>query len=387
MNALILPAVFWSSVAIVLYAYLGFPLLTWIRGVTVFHSYERSFHSPHVSIVVVCYNEVAVIEEKLRNLLSLAYAPDRVEIIVVSDGSTDGTVNAARTFERQGVRVVDFPRGGKAAGLNAGVLASTGDILVFTDANSMLDADALNHLVRPFADSAIGCVAGDQVYRDAHGEGAAELGERRYWDFDRWMKTLQSRSGSATSATGALYATRRELFRPIGDGVTDDFVNSTNTILAGYRLVFEPRAVCYEPVAGKVRDEFGRKVRVMTRGLRATCIQRKLLNPFRFGFYSLQLFSHKVVRRLVALPLAVLAIVSVMLISEGWIYQAAAIAQGMFYLAAITGGVAALIGVRSPKSFQIPLFFCLVNAAAATALWNLLTGKKITQWNSVRGAN
>jgi hypothetical protein len=211
-------------------------------------------------------------------------------------------------------------------------------------------------------------------------------GERGYWNFDRLLKQFQSRSGNTTSATGAIYAIRRSLFRPVPAGVTDDFVTSTGVIAQGYRLVFAPDAVAYEPVATSSSVEFGRKVRLITRGLRGVLVMRELLNPFHYGFYALQLFSHKVLRRLVIFPLVVLFLVSPRLWRRGRIYQAATLAQTTFYGCGALAILLRRTKLGRLKVFTIPFFFCMVNAAALIATLNVVRGHRIDLWEPQRAA-
>ena len=242
----------------------------------------------------------------------------------------------------------------------------------------------------------MGGVAGNQVYlptsaasgpADPAGATAAGVGERSYWDFDRRVKDAESLGGSVISATGAIYALRRELFRPVPDGVTDDFATSTRVIAAGRRLVFEPEAVALEPVAGSSRREYGRKVRIMTRGLRGVAVSRDLLDPRRHGFYALQLLTHKVLRRLMAIPLLVIAVTSVLLWDDGPIYRLAALGQaGVYGLGTIGLALRDRRAGRRPW-FAIPAFFLLVNVASLHALWNLITGRRIDRWQPARRAD
>jgi cellulose synthase/poly-beta-1,6-N-acetylglucosamine synthase-like glycosyltransferase len=380
-----LEVVFVASALIVLYAYVGFPLLTWVRSLVWRKPCRTADITPTVSIVVCCHNEAKSIGEKLENLLTLDYPADRCQIIIASDGSTDATDEIVSRYLSQRLSLIRLPRGGKAAALNAAVAQSTGEILVFSDANSMYDPEAIRELVAPLADETVGGVAGNQVYRRSHQAGAAAAGEMNYWDFDRWMKLWQSRSGHVTSATGAIYAIRRELFRPVPEGVTDDFVTSTRVIAQGKRLVFAPRAICYEPVAGAAKAEFGRKVRVITRGLRGVWTMRELLDPFRFGFYSVQVFSHKVLRRLVIVPLLLMAITAPLLSSQGMGYRLVTLGEIAFCAAALIGMWCERSGRRMPKVLAIPVFFCLINAAVLAAVWNVVRGKRIVVWNPQRG--
>ena len=273
------------------------------------------------------------IAAKLDNILSMDYPRDRLEVVIASDGSTDGTDAIVERYKEHGVKLLSLPRVGKAAALNAAVNASNGEILVFSDANSMYKTDAIRELVRPFADPKVGGVAGNQIYKTEISGGSSGDGERAYWNFDRMLKQFQGKSGNTLAATGAIYAIRRPLFRPIPDGVSDDFVTSTGVIVQGYRLVFAPDAIAYEPVAATNQVEFGRKVRVIIRGWRAFIFMRELLNPFRYGFYAIQLFSHKILRYLVVFPLLMLFLVSPFLWKAGFIYQMATIAQVVFIVA------------------------------------------------------
>jgi cellulose synthase/poly-beta-1,6-N-acetylglucosamine synthase-like glycosyltransferase len=330
---------------------------------------------------VCAHNEAASIAAKLENALALDWPPGRLEILVASDGSTDATETIVRSFAPRGVRLLALPRRGKIPTLNAAAAEASGEILVFSDANSMWAPDALRALTRPFADPAVGGVAGDQRYLGRRGRDGSD-GERAYWDLDRRLKLWESIAGSVTSATGAIYAIRRELFRPVVPGVTDDFFVSTNVVLAGRRLVFAPDALAFEPVAPSSGAEFQRKVRVATRGLRGVWVRRALLDPFRHGFYALQLLSHKVLRRLVGLPLLAILCATPTLWSEGLIYRAALLGQLAVYAAAGAGWLVPRL--RRAKPVAIPLYFCLVNLAALRAAWNVLVGTRIDVWEPER---
>ena len=369
---------------LVLYAYGLFPLLVYMRRQLFRRPWRSADITPTVSIVIICHNEVDHIERKLRNVLSLDYPFHALEVIVASDGSDDGTDDIVRFFGDQRVTLLSYARRGKIPALNDAVRMARGEILVFSDANSQFAPDALRKLTRHFADPSIGCVAGNQVYTDDPDAGAAASGERSYWNFDRSLKVAESIAGNAISATGAIYAIRSGLFQEVPSGVTDDFTISTRVIHQGYRIVFDPDAIASEAVAGKPRAEFRRKVRVMTRGLNAVLAVRDLLNPFRYGFYSLQLFSHKVLRRLVVLPLLVLLGLSPWLWNAGWLYRALVIAQMAVYLPALAGCALARTSLGRWRPLSVPYYFCLVNVAALVAVLNVLCGRKIERWDSQR---
>ncbi|QEC49139.1 glycosyltransferase family 2 protein [Baekduia soli] len=381
-------AAFWGGAALIGWTYAAFPLVILARARVRPRAFASGPVTPTVSIVIAAHNEQAAIGAKVANLLALDYPADRVEILIASDGSTDATVaRAAEAAAGDGdrVRVLDLPRTGKAGVLNAAVAQATGDILVFSDANSMFAADALRELVAPFADEEVGGVAGDQRYLPDDGDldGAAS-GERGYWDIDRRIKQAESDAGNVISATGAIYAIRRSLFREVPEGVTDDFTTSTGVIDQGRRLVFAPGAMAFEPVGSSASVEYGRKVRVMTRGLNAVLVRRALLDPRRHGFYALQLFSHKVLRRLMAVPLLVVFAATLRLARRSPLYGLAALAQGGVYGL----GAAGLALGRHPagrhRLLALPAYFCLVNLASLQALGNVLRGRTVNRWEPQR---
>jgi glycosyltransferase involved in cell wall biosynthesis len=367
--------VFWLAASLLAYTYACFPLLVLMRAALRPRPHRRAPITPRVSVLIAARNEADVIGAKIDNLLALDYPADQLEIVLASDGSDDDTV--VRAGSR--VHVLDLTRVGKAGALNAAASAAQGEVLVFTDANSMLDPGAVRALVAPLADADVGGVAGDQRYL----AGRESSGERGYWNLDRLLKRAESRGGNVISATGALYAIRRELFRPPPAGVTDDFAVSTGVICQGRRLVFTPDAVAYEPVGASADAEFARKVRVITRGLNGVLLRRALLNPRRHGFYALQLFSHKLLRRLMALPLIALGITGARLARRGAVYRVVCSAE-----AAVLGlGASGLLLERRRRCgrlLALPAYFLLVNLASLRAAWNVVSGRGIESWEPRR---
>ena len=370
---------FWLLSAVIAWTYVGFPLVVLARGRWRRQPIQAGPGTPSVSVVIAAHNEAPVIRRRIENLLGLDYPADRLEVIVASDGSTDGTVAAASAVASDRARVLDLGRVGKADALNAAVATATGEILVFSDANSEFASDAIRQLTRPFADPMVGGVAGDQRY--AVHDATNGAGERQYWDLDRRLKQAESAAGNVISATGAIYAIRRELFQPVAVGVTDDFFTSTAVIAQGRRLVFAEAAVAYEPVARDERAEFGRKVRVMTRGLRGVVVRRALLDPRRHGFYAVQLATHKLLRRVVVFPIIGLAIVSPTLWRRGSIYRLATLGQGVAYALAAAGLLLADRPIGRRRWLAIPAFFVWANVAAMQAVANLVRGRRIDRWD------
>jgi cellulose synthase/poly-beta-1,6-N-acetylglucosamine synthase-like glycosyltransferase len=375
--------VFWGAAFAIVFAYLGFPLVLLLRA-TLWPAppLRRGDAHPTVSYVIVAYNEVDVIGRKLDNVFSMDFPSERLQVILASDGSTDGTVEAVRAHPRGAdCLVLDLPRGGKNATLNAAVGAATGEILVFSDADSMLEPHSLRALLEPLSDPSVGGVAGHFEYEDPERKGE---GERAYWSVDRIWKRLESRGGQLTSATGQIYAIRASLFTPVPDGVTDDFFVSTGVIAAGLRLVFEERAVAHGPVAESAEVEFRRKVRVAGRGLASAWARRILFDPRRYGFYSLQLFTHKVLRRLVGLPLVVLLFASFALVGTHLFYALACLGQLTVHLLAGLGWWLRDRPIGRNRVFTIPLYFDLVNLAGSLAFVDFVRGKRHLHWSPER---
>ena len=334
-----------------------------------------------ISVIIAAYNEADVIIKKIENVLASNYPHKKLEIIVASDGSTDGTIDLVAGFKAPEVTLLDLPRQGKNFAVNEAVRTAKGEILVFTDADSILHPDSLQNLVASFADPDIGGVSGD--YRHAS-QNVKQEGERAYWNYDRLLKRLQSAAGSVSGAAGSLYAIRRSLFKPVPATVTDDFFSAMQVVSSHHRLIFEPRAISYGPVASTAQAEFRRKVRMITRGLHGVWLMRHLLNPILYGFFAIQLFTHKVLRRLVAIPLILLAVSAPLLWHAGWLYQVAAIIQLAFHAIALAGFALQNTRIGQTKFFGIPFHFDLVYYASLVAIFNNLRGNQYATWRPER---
>jgi cellulose synthase/poly-beta-1,6-N-acetylglucosamine synthase-like glycosyltransferase len=378
---------FWASLGGIFYTYIGFPLLLLARGALFKKAIHKAEITPNISLIIIAYNEAEIIAAKLENSLALDYPRDRLEIIVGSDGSSDGTNEIVAQYEDKGIQLFAYPRQGKISSLNATVPYTRGEVLVFSDANSMYEPDALTQLVSSFADPDVGCVGGNQRYISGSGSKAAGFGEQLYWNFESTLKNMQSKAGNMTSATGAMLAIRKELFQTIPSGVGDDFIMSTRVISQGYRLVFEPEALAFETVAPTEQAEFRRKVRVIVQGLWGLWIVRDLFNPVVHGFYALQIFSHKFLRWSVCWMLISLFLSSLGLYRKHKFYALVTQAQLLFYgVAASAWGLkqTSFAQLKIFKLFSIPFYFCLVNIASLMGWYQLVIGKRVDIWSSTQ---
>jgi cellulose synthase/poly-beta-1,6-N-acetylglucosamine synthase-like glycosyltransferase len=300
------------SLALLGYVYVGYPaLLLIISRVRGPRAVRQSDITPTVSFVISAYNEADIIRRKLENTLALAYPADALEVVVISDASTDATDAIVSEFAHRRVRLArQEERRGKTAGLNRTLPTLNGDIVVFSDANAMYQPDALMKLARNFADPEVGCVTGEARYLSG-GRNTADVGERVYWDYEIQLKKLETALGSMVGGDGAIYAIRRALWQPLPENAINDFLNPLQIVAAGWRGVYEPEAVCFEETAGAVRSEYQRRVRIVSRSWRAVFQAPGVLNPFRVGLFTWSLLSHKILRWLSGLFITVAAVSAV----------------------------------------------------------------------------
>jgi cellulose synthase/poly-beta-1,6-N-acetylglucosamine synthase-like glycosyltransferase len=375
----VIAIVFWVCLGVCVYVYLGYPALLWTLSRFRTRPVRTGELTPRVTFVIAAYNEEHVIAEKIENSLSLDYPAEHIEVLVVSNGSTDRTNEIVAGHPDPRVRLLALPRPGKMQALNEGVQAATGEILVFTDADFLLDRHTLRLMASKFADPEVGGVCGARntnVRREGDATGA---GEGLYARWDKWQKTLESRIGSVFAADGLLYAIRRELYVPI-DAVhaADDIYISTRIPLQGYRLLFEPDATAYERADVHAEQEFSRRVRVTNHSVRGLLTLRSHL--FTHGFYSLELLSHKLVRHMIPFFLIPLLAASAILAGSSPVYAIVFAGQVLVYALAIVGWALRNRPIGRAKPFYVPYYFCFVNAAAFFGLLSILRGNRVTAW-------
>ena len=367
-----------------MYAYAGYPALVWFIGMFRKRRVHTGEIEPSLSIIIAAHNEASILPRKLDSIVAQDYPPENVEVLVASDGSTDATAHIVARYAEHGVRLLNLERGGKARALNRAAASARHEILVFTDANAILAPGALRALAANFADPEVGGVSANEQREGVADATGAGLGERLYWEYDKWLKQAETRIGSMVSASGSMYAIRRDLFKPIEDlAATDDFTISTQVVRAGRRLVFEPKSITIEPAVRSGEIEFGRKVRITTRGLRSVWGARDLLSPTRTGFYAVELWSHKVVRRLVGFFSIGVYLVSLSLVARAR-YRVFVLAQSLFYGLAAAGWLGQRRSWGRKRWLYVPYYVCMSNLAVMLGIVRFARGSRLEVWEPRR---
>ena len=370
---------FWACVLLLGYTYLGYPAL--VHAWAVFRPWppRQLGVEPTVSLVIVAHNEVTRIEGRMENLLALDYPQDRLEILLASDGSTDGTPERARAYEQAGVWVIAFAkRRGKPAVLNDLVPKARGEIVVLADARQRFEPGTLRALVGLFGDPQVGVVSGELILNN-NAEGAA-VGEGVgvYWRYEKFIRRNESCVDSMLGATGAIYAIRRDLFEPIPeDTILDDVLIPMSIACRGYRVLLEPSARAYDQVAATAEEEFTRKVRTITGNFQLFARQHWLLNPSHNRLW-LQTVSHKGLRLLSPLFLSG-AFGANLLLMDRLFYRWALLGQIVFYAAAL-GGYALRNARRKIPFLAVPYVLCLLSWATVVAFLRFVTGRQRVTW-------
>jgi biofilm PGA synthesis N-glycosyltransferase PgaC len=372
--------VFWSTLALVIYTYVGYGGLMWLLArLRPRPRVARPQDAvPLVTVIVVAHDEGSRIQARLENLLALDYPAERLEIIAVSDGSQDETEWRARRFEPR-VHVIACPvRRGKPAVLNEVIPQARGEIVVLADARQRFDKSALWALVRGFADPTVGAVSGELLLLK-HGETEAAVeGTALYWDYEKLIRWSESRVDSAVGATGAIYALRRALFEPIpADTVLDDVLIPMTLVRHGYRVLFEPAARAYDWRVASSRDEFRRKVRTLAGNFQLFASEPWLLNP-RMNRIWFQMLSHKGMRLILPVLYAALIISNLCLIDARF-YQFTLMAEASFVFAACAGYFAPPLR-RAVPLLVVPYAVCFLTWATIVAFVRFASGRQPVTW-------
>jgi cellulose synthase/poly-beta-1,6-N-acetylglucosamine synthase-like glycosyltransferase len=371
----------WAALAVVAYVYLGYPLTLLVlprqRSRT-----QAATALPRVTVLIAAHNEAPHIVSTVENKLAQDYPPELLDVIVVSDGSIDGTDDLVKAIGGRRVTLLrQEPRQGKTLALNRGVEAARGDILVFSDANSEYETQTVRRLVAAFDDPSVGYATGQLIYQDP-GETAVGGGSGMYMRYENWLRKLETRAGSVVGVNGGVDAVRRRLYQPMRADHLPDFILPLRVVEQGYRAVYCDEAVAREASLGQQADEYRMRVRVSLRALHGLSDMRSLLRP-RYGRFAFQLLVHKLLRYLVVVPLAV-AFAANLALAARPVYGALFALQAACYLLALVGWISR--GRIRFKPIFVPFYFCLLNIAAATALVRFLRGERQVLWTPRRGA-
>ncbi|MGH7491469.1 MAG: glycosyltransferase family 2 protein [bacterium] len=375
--------IFWLCSFLVVYTNILYPVL--LFGLSFFKSRPRKMdqsHLPTVSMLIAAHNEQEIIAEKIENCIGLDYPRDKLEIIIGSDASTDRTDEIVREHGHACVRLVSFAeRRGKASVLNDLAGLARGEVLIFSDANSIYRQDAILRLVPHFADQQVGGVCGQLVLLNQNGYYEAE-GERFYWNYENELKRLEGKIKTVLGANGAIYAIRRELFKslPKDKVVTDDFLIPLNIVQHGFDVVYDAEAVVYEYAAPTLKLEFQRKVRIGAANFNGIREILPLLNPAR-GFVAFGLWSHKIIRWFVPFFLLIALLVNLFLLPQ-FLYQVTFAVQMCFYALAVLSWRLSKFG-RHASVFILPYYFVVTNLALLVGFFKFLTKSQKPAWTKV----
>jgi GT2 family glycosyltransferase len=371
---------FWASASFIIAVTFGYPLIMYIFSSIKKHEYDISNIEPAVSLIIAAHNEESVIAKKLENSLKLDYPEEKLEIIVASDGSTDRTNEIVESFKNKDVKLFSYERMGKTGAQNETVKRAKGEIIVFSDANSIYNENAIRKLVRRFGDNNVGCVCGQLVYEDVRSQVATA--EDAYWNYEKKLKEWESKVSSLIGANGAIYALRKELYVEIDRELISDLVEPLEIIKRGKKVIYEPEAISVEPSSLLFKDEFLRKVRILTRSINGIMHMRSLFNPFRHGVFALQIILHKFLRYLVPFFL-ITGLVSLQFLTQESFYFMVCSFIVVFLLFALIGKLSEN-KIKRFKLFNFCYYYIVVNYALILAWIKVIRRQKFPVWSPNR---
>ncbi len=371
---------FWLCSILTGYVYFIYPVLITRMSRKIGNNYIKDEILPPVSVIITAYNEELSIARKIENTLTLDYPRELMEVIIGSDGSTDGTNEIVQSFETQGVKLVTFPKNrGKTMVQNDCVGEASHEIIVFMDAASLCEKDSLKKLVSNFADSRIGAVAGRVVFTRSKDNLTTES-QGIYWKYEQILKKAESSLGSLVGVDGPLYAIRKELYNTLDEDMMSDFISPLLVIKGGHCVVYEPEAITYEEATTRPFDELKTRRRIVTRGFTGLSRYPELINPASRPLLAWQIVSHKVLRWLVGFYYIGMLLSSLLLITRRFFFLA--FGALMLILGLSFYGLRAM--GRPRKLFTVPYYFILVNLAAVLGALDYMRGRKVISWKPVR---
>ncbi len=380
------------SICVPIYVYIGYPALLFIlTKIKQPRSVNTANITPQVTMFVSCYNEEDVIEKKIHDCLALDYPAENIEFVFVSDGSDDNTDDIVKKYSNnpnqdKRIRLIrQEGRLGKTSGLNLAMSQTESELVVFSDANAMYEPQAIKQLVRNFNDEEVGYVVGAALYTDGS-ENSAASSENAYWEYEMALKKMETQLHSVVGGDGAIYAIRRKLFINLDREDINDFVNPLQIIAQGYRGIFEPEAKCYEETAGDFEKEGNRKERIVNRSFRGLMKVKEVMNPFKTGFFSLEIISHKLLRWLIPAFFFVAAIGSIYLsLANIYIFHIITLLGLTFLCLALYGQSQAQKKEEHIHAiFYYPYYFMLVNIKSLKGIIAALKGNIQVTWSTPR---
>jgi len=373
---------FAGSLLAIFYIYLGYPAVLMILAKLMPVPIHKGEYTPTVSILIAAYNEATCIGKTIENKLALDYPGDRNEIIVISDGSDDGTDEIVRGYAERGVKLIrQVPRTGKTSALNLAIPSARGEIIVFSDANSLYERYAIRKLVANFKDPRIGYVTGKMIYVNPDGSVTGD-GCSAYMRYENRLRSLETAVGSIVGVDGGIDAVRKALYRPMRADQLPDFVLPLDVVAQDYRVVYEPSAYLRETALAEASDEYRMRVRVSLRAFWALKDMRHLLSFRRNALYAWQLWSHKVLRYLSFVFLAGAYIGNALLVPEAFFYAVLFAMQTLGYAACLAAPCLPKAGFRFVHMLH---YFVLINVAALHAFLKFALGHKQVVWTPRKG--
>jgi cellulose synthase/poly-beta-1,6-N-acetylglucosamine synthase-like glycosyltransferase len=371
-----------AAAGLLVYVYIGYPLLLALLSAFFRRPRPETGHTPSISVLIAAYNEEAAIRRKIEQTLALEYPPTKMEILVVSDGSTDCTDEIVKSFSDPRVRLLRVEgRRGKTIAQNQGVRQCNGDVVVFSDATAIYHPKVLLYLAAHYQDPKVGAVSGRYKYFDPEDASPTALGSVAFWNYENMIKLMQSRIGTLTGCSGCIYSVRRSNYVPLPAEACSDLVEPLSIVRNGYRVAFEDRALAYEETTKDATQEFKMRVRVGTRGMRGVLSVPDLLLPWQHPWTAFQLVSHKILRWMVPLFLLGLLVGTAANVRVP-AFRLLFVLQVLFYAVGLLSLVFPVH--RRWKVLGIPLFFCTLNAAAFVSMLEVWRGQKFTTWETVR---
>jgi cellulose synthase/poly-beta-1,6-N-acetylglucosamine synthase-like glycosyltransferase len=375
--------IFGLGIAALFYVYIGYPLLVYLVSRLFPKNIRRAPFEPQVTVLITAYNEERAIRRKIENTLAIDYPREKLEILVASDASGDKTDGIVREFSDQGVKLFrQEGRKGKTYTQNEAVKQASGEIILFSDATTEYQPNVLREILPNFADETVGCVAGKLIYVDSSKTNVGK-GAKSYWSYETFLKEAESRACSLIGASGCLYAVRKSAYREMYPEACSDFLICTLVYEQGMRSVYEPRAVCFEETNYRTDKEMKMRVRVISQTFTDLWRNRAMMNPFKSGFYAIELISHKVLRYAVPLFLLMIFVSSAILMRHSYFFEAIFFGQIVFYSLALVGWLLEKSGLKI-GILAIPHYFVLTNLAAVIGFYKFLRGERFAAWEPIR---